>query len=208
VAVTDAERVTIPAGRGAAVRLRAGQHVRVINTRGTQCVDTWAFVADDVAEFLSMEHSRSTLEKIHFEVGDVLATNRYAPLLEIVADTSPGGHDTLIAACTEEMYTRAGRPAGHANCADNLRAALATLGVDAGPTPAPWNLFMLAPVGAGGAIRFTRPTSAPGDYVELAATRDAIVAFSACPDDVYPTNGGDGSPADAHFAVFDPARPS
>jgi len=206
--VTDAEPVTIPAGRGAAVRLRAGQHVRVINTRGTQCVDTWAFVADDVAEFLSMEHSRSTLEKIHFEVGDVLATNRYAPLLEIVADTSPGGHDTLIAACTEEMYTRAGRPAGHANCADNLRAALATLGVDAGPTPAPWNLFMLAPVGAGGAIRFTRPTSAPGDYVELAATRDAIVAFSACPDDVYPTNGGDGSPADAHFVVFDPARPS
>ena len=96
--MTDAELVTIPAGRGAAARLRAGQHVRVINTRGTQCVDTWAFVADDVSEFLSMEHSRSILEKIHFEPGDVLATNRYAPLLEIVADTSPGGHDTLIAA--------------------------------------------------------------------------------------------------------------
>ncbi len=121
--MTDAELVTIPAGRGAAARLRAGQHVRVINTHGTQCVDTWAFVADDVSEFLSMEHSRSNLEKIHFETGDVLATNRYAPLLEIVADTSPGGHDTLIAACSEEMYTRAGRPAGHANCADNLRAA-------------------------------------------------------------------------------------
>ncbi len=203
--MTDVERVTIPAGRGAAARLRAGQHLRVINTHGTQCVDTWAFVADDVSEFLSMEHSRSNLEKVYFETGDVLATNRYAPLLEIVADTSPGGHDTLIAACTEEMYTRAGRPAGHANCTDNLRAALAVLGVDAGRTPAPWNLFMLAPVEADGAIRFTRPTSAPGDYVELAALRDAIVAFSACPDDVYLTNGGDGSPADAHFAIFDPA---
>ena len=203
--MTDAERVTIPARRGAAARVRAGQHVRVINTHGTQCVDTWAFVADDVSEFLSMEHSRSTLEKVHFEVGDVLATNRYAPLFEIVADTSPGGHDTLIAACSEEMYLRAGRPAGHANCTDNLRAALAALGVDARITPAPWNLFMLAPVEPGGAIRFTRPTSAPGDYVELAAARDAIVAFSACPDDVYLTNGGDGTPADAHFAMFDPA---
>ena len=78
--MTDLDLVTISAGRGAVVRLRAGQHVRVINTHGTQCVDTWAFVADDVAEFLSMEHSRSTLEKVHFEVGDVLATNRYAPL--------------------------------------------------------------------------------------------------------------------------------
>ncbi len=42
----------------------------------------------------------------------------------------------------------------------------------------------------------------------IAATRDAIVAFSACPDDVYLTNGGDGTPTDAHFGVFDPARPS
>ena len=201
--MTDAERVTIPAGRGVAARLRAGQHVRVINTRGTQCVDTWAFVADDVAEFLSMEHSRSTLEKIHFEVGDVLATNRYAPLLEIVADTSPGGHDTLIAACTEEMYTRAGRPSGHANCADNLRAALAALGVDAGRTPAPWNLFMLAPVIDGLHIEYRRPTCKPGDYVELRAEADCIIAFSACPDDIWPTNGGDGKPVDAHFAIFD-----
>ncbi len=45
----------------------------------------------------------------------------------------------------------------------------------------------------------------PGDYVELRAEIDCVVAFSACPDDVYRTNGGDGTPADAHFAIFDPA---
>jgi len=30
-----------------------------------------------------------------------------------------------------------------------------------------------------------------------------VVAFSACPDDVYPTNGGDGAPTDAGFMVLD-----
>jgi uncharacterized protein YcgI (DUF1989 family) len=28
---------------------------------------------------------------------------------------------------------------------------------------------------------------------------DCLMVFSACPDDVYPTNGGDGSPCDVHL---------
>jgi len=49
---------TIPARRGTAARVRKGQHVRVINTHGTQVVDTWAFNADDVTEWMAMEASR------------------------------------------------------------------------------------------------------------------------------------------------------
>ena len=44
--------VTIPARAGKAVPLAAGQRLRVINTHGQQVVDTWAFVADDLAECL------------------------------------------------------------------------------------------------------------------------------------------------------------
>ncbi len=63
---------------------------------------------------------------------------------------------------------------------------------------------MLAPVLDGGHIEFRRPESRPGDYVEVAAEIDCVVVFSACPDDVYPTNGGDGRAVDAHFTIFDP----
>ena len=69
-------------------------------------------------------------------------------------------------------------------------------------TPAPWNLFMLAPVVDGRRIDYVRPTSKPGDCVELKALTDCLMAFSACPDDVYPTNGGDGTPQDAHVELL------
>jgi uncharacterized protein len=41
--------VTIPARRGKAARVAAGQHIRVINTHGTQIVDAWAINAQDSA---------------------------------------------------------------------------------------------------------------------------------------------------------------
>ena len=53
--------VTIPARQGKAVRLNKGQFIRVVNTHGSQVVDTWAFKADDLHEFMSMEHTRSAI---------------------------------------------------------------------------------------------------------------------------------------------------
>ena len=66
---------TIPARRGKAALAKKGQHVRVVNTHGSQVVDTWAFVAGDPAEFMSMEHTRANLEKLvpdhsYYVVGD------------------------------------------------------------------------------------------------------------------------------------------
>ena len=202
--MSDLDLVTIPAGRGKAARIAAGQHLRVINTHGTQCIDTWAFVAEDPHELLSMEHCREAHQRIRFEPGDALVSNRYRPMFTLLEDTSSGCHDTIIAACSAETYRREGVTEPHANCADNLAAALAELGIAAPFTPSPWNLFMLAPVVDGLRIEYQRPTCTPGDYVSLRAEADCIVAFSACPDDIWPTNGGDGTPADAHFAIFDP----
>jgi hypothetical protein len=191
--------LTVTAGHGLAVPLASGARLRVVNTPGTQVVDTWAFAAGNPLEFLSMEHCREVLQRIVFEPGDTLLTNRYRPILKIAEDTSPGRHDTLIAACSGPMFVRAGADAGHANCADNLARALESRGCQLGFTPQPWNLFMLAPVKDGRTIDFVRPIARPGDYVEVEARMDCLMVFSACPDDVYPTNGGDGQPRDVHI---------
>lgn len=196
----------VPAGRGLALALAAGQRARIINTHGTQVVDCWAFVRSDVAEFLSMEHCREVRQKILFEVGDELVTNRYRPIVTLVADTSPGDHDTLIAACSRTMYALHGRGDDHPNCTDNLHAALADVGLSSAVTPCPLNLFMSAPVRDGRGIEFRRPRCRPGDYVDLRAELDCMVVLSACPDDVYPTNGGDGRPVDAHVLILPPGR--
>ena len=51
-----AEPVRIPARLGKAAKLNKGQSVKLINTHGSQVVDTWAFRLPDLGEFMSMEH--------------------------------------------------------------------------------------------------------------------------------------------------------
>lgn len=191
-------RETIPARRGRALRLRAGAAVRLINTHGTQVVDTWAFNACAAAEFMSMEHSRVAIGRIAPQSGDTMVTNGRRPILTLVEDTSPGVHDTLVAACDRHRYALLGAP-GHDNCADNLHAALATLGMVVPGTPAPWNMWMNIPVGVDGSIAFEPTVARPGDHVVLRAEMDAVLAFSCCPQDILPINGADLTPCDAAF---------
>ena len=96
--------VEIPARKGKAVRVRKGQRVKVINSRGQQVVDTWAFNAADLREFMSMEHSRAAMMHLIPAVGDALVTNKRRPILTVVEDNSGGIHDTLIAACDRYRY--------------------------------------------------------------------------------------------------------
>ena len=48
-------------------------------------------------EFMSMEHTRSTIDKMMPDVGEAFLNKRRA-ILTITEDTTPGVHDTLNAA--------------------------------------------------------------------------------------------------------------
>ena len=194
--------ITIPARRGKAVRVRRGQLVKVINTHGAQVVDTWAFNAADIAEFMSMEHSRVHFLKLRPTVGDALVTDRRRAIVTLVEDTSPGVHDTLLAACDENRYRLLGCTEYHDNCSDNLAAALGELGIEIPLTPCPLNLFMNIPWTGEGVVSLEEPVTGPGDFVVLRAEMDAVVAFSACPQDMAPINGPAQQPTEAHFQVL------
>lgn len=196
-----AETITIPARRGKAARIQRGQQVTVINTHGSQVVDTWAFNAENVNEWMSMEHSRPYYMKLRPEVGDTLFTNERRPILTLVEDTSGGVHDTLIAACDPPRYRLLGVTGYHDNCADNLTAGLAELGITKPVTPSPLNLFMHIPWTPEGVLAWEEPVSQPGSYVTLRAEIDLVVAFSACPQDILPINGVAGQPTEAHFRI-------
>lgn len=197
------QRITIPARRGKAAYVRAGQRVKVINTHGAQVVDTWAFERFDQREAMSMEHTRATLVKIRPEVGDHLYTNRRRPILTLLEDTSGGVHDTLMAACDSYRYGLLGCTEYHDNCTDNLSAAMHELGMTCVQTPSPLNLFMNIPWTGAGALAFEAPNMQPGDFVVFQAQLDAVVAFSACPQDILPINGEACSPTEAHFEILD-----
>jgi uncharacterized protein len=180
----------IEPGGGVAVPIAAGEHLRIVNLEGGQVVDAWAVNPHDPREYMSMEHTRVALCKLVPEVGDDLYSSRRRPLLALVQDTSPGIHDTLMAACDAERYRLLGVTGSHANCCENYVNALAARGLSTPIVPAPLNLFMNIPWQPDGSLSFERAPAAAGDYVTVMAVMDAVVVLSACPMDVTDINGG------------------
>ncbi|MEM6849353.1 MAG: urea carboxylase-associated family protein [Pseudomonadota bacterium] len=195
------KRYTIPARQGIAVRVAAGQSIKIINTHGTQVVDTWAFCAADLTEHMSMEHLRTAIGGIFPKPGNALVTNKRRPIMQFTEDTTLGVHDTLMSACDIWRYRDFGITGYHDNCTDNLRMAMKAIGLGAPEVPAPFNLFMNIPVSGTGEIGWLPPTSPPGSYVVFRAEIDSIVVMSACPQDQIPVNGTEGIIVDAHIEV-------
>jgi len=199
--MSNVEKVTVLAGKGAQIPVRAGDEVTVVNVSGTQVVDFWCLPKSSPQQYLSLEHCREVLNKIYFTPGDVLVSDRYEPVFDYVADTTGGLHDTLIAPCNPEMYRRFGRPDGHPSCAGNFWVGVKEAGLAIPFVPSPWNLFMRAAVKSDGSIEYSRPPYLPDGRVTLRMLVDATIIVSACPDDCYPTNGGDGSPRDVVIEI-------
>ncbi|SHF65377.1 DUF1989 domain-containing protein [Streptoalloteichus hindustanus] len=196
---------TVPARSGRAVPLPAGATLEIINPTGDQVVDTWALCPPDLDEHLSMEHTRTALGRLVPRVGDTLVSDRRRPLLTLAADTSPGVHDTLIAACDVARYRLLGCVDHHDNCHDNFHHALREIDLAPPPVlPAPLNLFMNVPWSADGELTFAAPPARPGDHVQLRAEVDLVVVLSACPQDILPVNGRHLTPTEIHYRVTTP----
>ena len=194
--------ITVPARKGKAARLAKGETVKLINTHGKQVVDTWAFNAGDLAEFMSMEHTRMAIWKAVPRIGDTLVTNKRRPILTLVEDTTPGVHDMFLSACDRYRYELLGHVGFHDSCTNNLWTSLAALDLKPTETPCPFNIFQHSPILPDGQIVIRPPESKPGQYVVLKAEMDLVVVFSACPQDIAPTNAG--APTEVHFAIQGP----
>ena len=192
---------TVPARQGKAAYVKAGAAITIINTYGTQVVDTWCFMRDDLTEFMSMEHQRSVSQSVFPSVGAPLYSNRRRPILTLEEDTSPGRHDTLLAACDVYRYQMLGCTEYHDNCTDNLAAAMTEIGIAAPETPSPLNLWMNIPFTSDGATEFCPPLSKPEDFVRLRAHHDVIVVMSTCPQDMVPINGADMIVRPVHYHI-------
>ena len=189
----------IPPRCGVAVKLTAGQQLQIENTHGTQVCDFWAYLAADMGQFLSMSHCRTWLQSVFPKVGDRLVTNCRQPVLEIINDTSPGVHDTVMSCCDLTRYQLLGCTEYHDNCTDNLRMALSAIGLEAPHVPDPFNLWMNIPISPNGQTSFEATVSSQGDVFGFRVLEDLIAVMSACPQDKNPINGADAKPSELHF---------
>ena len=193
----------VPARCGVAVKLSVGQTIRIENTHGTQVCDFWAFCDPDMQEYLSMAHTRTSLESIFPQIGDTLVSNTRQQMLEIVEDTSPGEHDTIMSCCDINRYQKLGCKTYHDNCTDNLRMALLAIQRKAPSIPDPFNLWMNIPVKSDGQTSFEPTVSKKGDWITMKAHCNLIAVMSACPQDMNPINGVGCNPTEVSFSVDD-----
>jgi uncharacterized protein YcgI (DUF1989 family) len=189
-------RHVVAPGGGAGVKLARGEHLRLIDIEGGQTGDLMAFSADG-RERLSNGRSFDYNGKIMLSTGDVLWSDRSNPLLTIVADLVVT-HDFLYASCSLEMYRMQYSVTGyHANCLDNLRAALRELGLEPDSLPTAFNFFMNVEILADGRLKILPPKCRKGDSMVLRAEMDLAIAVSACPA----ATCNDGPPRSLAFEI-------
>lgn len=189
-----AERTVVPAREGRGVRLETGQRFRVIDLEGRQCVDLFAFCADDVSEFHSAEHTRVHVNRLFPRPGEHFVSNRRRPMLLFEDDRTPGVHDMLVAACDSTRYAGLGVEGWHASCQENLQRAMAAFGYDRVEVPQPINLFTNIGVGEDGTLDWRPALTKAGDYVVLRAEMDLYAVVSSCPQDVIAINDNRPTP--------------
>ena len=196
---SSSQLVAIPARHAKAAFVKKGHRIKVINTHGTQVVDCWALNADNLGEFMSLEHCRVSIERVYPRKGDVMVTNRRRPILKIMEDSAPGTHDTLLAACDRYRYELLGCKEYHRNCTDNFWEAMVEVGLKPIELPSPFNLWQNTPIGPDGVIKPNPPVSKKGDYIVMRAEMDLVICLSACPQDITSICGN--NPRNAHFEI-------
>ncbi|MBW3575196.1 MAG: urea carboxylase-associated family protein [Actinobacteria bacterium] len=192
------DTIHLAAQTGCALRLARGETLRVISPTGEQVADVAAFAAADPREWLSTGRTVDYAGSIYVGTGSVLYSNRSTALLTITADTA-GRHDLLLSPCSAEMFERLyGIEGHHPSCFENLATSLEPLGVAPDAIPTTLNLFMVVtPDPHTGRIDIGRPSSRPGDHVDLRAEVDLLVGVTACSAEL--TNNGTLKPIDVEI---------
>ena len=181
------ERLLIPARTARAFLVPAGATLRVIDVEGQQVADVVCASAADPTDGLSGIVSTQLNKAIYLTTGHVLYSTRRRPLFTIGEDTG-GRHDLLMGACSTVSYKLRYGVDDHPSCQALLGAVLGPLGVSA-DVPDTFNAFMNVPCAPDGSLDVQTPLSNAGDYVDLRAETDCIVAVAACPADLSPCNG-------------------
>jgi uncharacterized protein len=176
----------LPARGRTAFTVERGQTVRVVDVDGQQVADFVCFRRPDTAEKLSVHNTALIQGTIHISTGHRLLSDRCGTLMTITDDTC-GLHDLLAGSCSEGTNRWRYGVADTPNCRSNFEAALRPFGIPLKEVPYSFNIFMNVPIGDG-KMGIEPPVSKAGDYVDLRAETDLLVAISNCPQERNPCN--------------------
>jgi uncharacterized protein len=215
--VSDA---VVPVRSGHAFAVRAGQIVRFSTLDGPQVVDLNLWSLHDPRERFWASRTRQ-FYGTHVTTGDRLWSNLpfLRPMVTFIADTIGYGRDDDDAGCHDLLGTRCdpyvnqllSGAAYDFHCHSNLTRAVAPFGLTEFDVHDVINLFQVTGLMPDDKRYFMKTCPArPGDYVELLAEIDLLMAISLCPaGDLAVPIWGEGSDVEPNcnplrVEVFEP----
>jgi len=167
--------------------VKKGQVIRIIDLEGEQVPDTTIFDANNLWNVLNAMNTMCILQRwTKLRIGDGLYSKNCDKLAIISDDTTDGTHNLSLGAFCNEPLNRAryGIP-GTPNCFDNFVAAMSPYGLPAEDID--WNSCINFCMDVrhlpDGRLEYYPCHNKPGDYFDLMAQMDIIIAISNCPQE-------------------------
>lgn len=186
----------VPARAPWGFKLAKGHKLRIIDLEGCQAVDTLLYDANNPThERYCAQTTIRNQNYPYIRQGTELYSNHENVLATVTGD-SCGYHDTSAGACSREANTvRFGHHTRYMHaCRENFLICLSDYGLGTKDMVSNINFFMNVPIHPNGDLAIVDGVSKPGDYVELCANTDVIIAISNCPQINNPCNGFNPTP--------------
>ncbi len=179
-------RETIPGGWYWTTRLNRGEALRIVNTGGASCVSLLAWSSADTSERLNHADTIKVQWAAALRKGRIILSDMGRVLFSIVEDTTGGAHDTLVGGSTAATNEARYHAATLRNTRDNFILAAGKLGLDRRDVHPCISFFAPVSVEDGGRFVWNDGRRSVGDFIDLRAEMDLLVALSNCPHPLDP----------------------
>ncbi|MEO5805459.1 urea amidolyase associated protein UAAP1 [Devosia sp.] len=170
---------TIPGGWYWSTILKAGDTIRIAQDHGPSAVSMIAWSLADTSERLNLPDTVKVQWTTAIAKGRVLFSDMGRVLFS-VTEAASTAHDGLVGGSTAATHP------GQRNTRDNFILVAGKLGLDRRDIPSAMTFFAPLRVDADGNFVWREDLRVAGDYVDLRAEMDLIIALSNCPHPLDP----------------------
>jgi urea carboxylase-associated protein 2 len=177
-------RQTVPGGWYTTLALRRGEALRLVNIEGAATATIIAWRQEDTSERINAADTVKVQWTASLCRGRVILSDMGRVVFSMIEDTC-GAHDVLAGGSRRNPDTN-GCPRGQRNTRDNFVAAVGKLGLDRRDIPPSVSFFAPVLVGANGGLAWNAEHHQAGDFVDLRAEMNLLVAISNCAHPLNP----------------------
>lgn len=195
-------REVIPGGWYWAARVERGQALRLLNLQATAGVSVMIWNADDTSERYNAGDTVKVQWTAELRKGRVLFSDMGRVLASITED-SCGRHDTLVGGSTSKSNLEKYGDSSLRNSRDNLMLAAGKYGLTRRDLAPCITFFAPVSTDAEGRFAWNDGVLQSGDFVDLRAEMNLLIAVSNCPHPLAP--GANYAPSEVETIVWQAA---